>query len=121
MFATMGNNLPIRATTALAGGEYATQIAQALRRELGNSRRTIKTLMRWTGVSERTAKNWLAAKRGPSGLDLLILGKYSDEVLLAMAALMGRAILARSLDASRLERLLTDALGTLKGEAYADD
>jgi hypothetical protein len=55
-------------------------ISVALRNELGNSRQATKTVMRWTGASERAVKNWLAASHGPSGEHLVHLAKHSDEV-----------------------------------------
>lgn len=42
--------------------DYRLEIAAALRRELGGSHQAIKASMNWTGASERTAKNWLAAR-----------------------------------------------------------
>jgi hypothetical protein len=40
--------------------DYESQIAAPLRRELGGGRKAAKTLMRWTGASERTSKKWLS-------------------------------------------------------------
>ncbi len=40
--------------------EYAAAIASALRRDLGDTHRAVKTVARWTGASERTVKNWFA-------------------------------------------------------------
>ena len=51
-----------------------------LRNELGDSRRSIKTVMSWTGACERTVKNWLAGTCGPSGIHLVELAKHSDEI-----------------------------------------
>jgi hypothetical protein len=41
-------------------GPYASAIAQALQRGLGDTHRAIKIVMRWTGAAERTVKNWFA-------------------------------------------------------------
>src|SRR3546814_16509355 len=57
---------------------YAVMIAQALRGELGSSHRATKTLMRWTGASERTAKHWLAGHHGPGGGHLIALLRESE-------------------------------------------
>ncbi|WP_225421510.1 hypothetical protein [Sphingomonas parva] len=65
-------------------------IADALRTELGESHRATKTLMRWTGASDRTAKNWLTGSFGPSGEHLLMLARESDSVLATVLALAGR-------------------------------
>lgn len=60
--------------------EFSEMIAVALRNEFGNTRQTVKTIMGWTGASERTVKNWLAATHGPSGEHLVHLAKHSDEI-----------------------------------------
>ena len=59
---------------------FSEMIAVALRNEFGNTRQTVKTIMGWTGASERTVKNWLAATHGPSGEHLVHLAKHSDEI-----------------------------------------
>ncbi len=59
---------------------YASLIADILRSELGSSHQAQKTLMRWTGANERTAKNWLSGTNGPSGEHLLQLMRNSDGV-----------------------------------------
>jgi hypothetical protein len=63
---------------------YAVAIREALRHK------AIKTVMRWTGASERTAKNWLAGTVGPSGEHLILLAQNSDRVLLTFLQLAGR-------------------------------
>ncbi|MCA0872751.1 hypothetical protein LCL97_18110 [Seohaeicola saemankumensis] len=70
--------------------KYQMAIAAALKRELGGSHRAIKIVMRWTGVSERTAKNWLAGSHGPAGEHLVELMRNSNEVLAAVLSLAGR-------------------------------
>lgn len=69
---------------------YAGAVADALRTELGQSHRATKTLMRWTGASDRTAKNWLSGTCGPSGDHLVNLARESDTVLAALLGLAGR-------------------------------
>lgn len=69
---------------------YASSIADALRTELGQSHRATKTLMRWTGASDRTAKNWLSGCCGPSGSHLIELARESDSVLAMILGLAGR-------------------------------
>src|SRR5262245_65186330 len=51
--------------------DYAASVATALRSELGDSHRAIKTVMRWTGATDRTAKNWVTGIRGPRGEHLI--------------------------------------------------
>src|SRR3546814_597706 len=69
---------------------YAVMIAQALRGELGSSHRATKTLMRWTGASERTAKHWLAGHHGPGGGHLIALLRESETVYEAVLTAAGR-------------------------------
>jgi hypothetical protein len=60
--------------------DFNRMVAAALRNELGESRRSIKTVINWTGACERTAKNWLSGSYGPSGHHLVQLAKNSDEI-----------------------------------------
>jgi hypothetical protein len=60
--------------------DFSGLIATALRNDLGSTHQAIKTIMRWTGASERTAKNWLMGVNGPSGEHLVRLARHSDEV-----------------------------------------
>jgi hypothetical protein len=69
---------------------FATMIAEALRHTLGDTRRAVKTAMRWTGASERTVKNWLAGVTGPSGEHLIELLRQSDAVAEAVLITAGR-------------------------------
>lgn len=82
---------------------YATLIAQILRYELGNSHHALKTLMRWTGANERTAKNWLSGSNGPSGEHLLQLIRNSDVVFETVLRLADRkaVVSERKLDELR--------------------
>lgn len=85
MFPKTGNKFPIGPEQ-----DYAVAIGAALRSELSESHRAAKTVMRWTNASERSAKNWLAGKRGPSGWHLIMLIHRSDAVALAVLNLAGR-------------------------------
>ncbi|MFZ0694103.1 MAG: hypothetical protein WAN51_08125 [Alphaproteobacteria bacterium] len=69
---------------------YAEAIAAALRQEVGGTHRAIKTVVRWSGVSERAAKNWLAGTAGPRGEHLVALTHHSDAVLEAFLLLAGK-------------------------------
>lgn len=66
---------------------YRCAVAHALKGELGSTYPAVKTVMGWTGASERTVKNWLAEVGGPSGEHLIDLIRHSDvlEMVLAMA------------------------------------
>jgi hypothetical protein len=88
MFRKKGKKFPDSAASQGLG--YASSIADALRTELGRSHRATKTLMRWTGASDRTAKNWLSGCCGPSGRHLICLARESDVVLATLLGLAGR-------------------------------
>jgi len=112
-FQKMGNSLPLRNSNEKLS--YEALIAAALRRELGGSHRAVKTLIRWTGASERTAKNWLSAATGPNGEHLVLLLGFSDEVFETILARTNRR---KSLPSDRVagaRMLLADALSLLNG------
>src|SRR3954470_9728766 len=88
MFPKTDNKFP--EGSAPRHGGYASSIAEALRTELGQSHRATKTVMRWTGASDRTAKNWLSGCCGPSGRHLICLARESDTVLATVLGLAGR-------------------------------
>lgn len=69
---------------------FADAIASALHRQYGDSHGGIKGVMRVTGVSERTAKNWFQAKNGPNGESLVRLCQHSDQVFETVLHLAGR-------------------------------
>ena len=58
--------------------DYSEAIASALRAELGDTHRAAKTVMKWTGASERAVKNWLSGESGPHGRYLIAILRYSD-------------------------------------------
>ncbi len=60
--------------------DFAAAIADALRAELG-SRSVAKTVARWTGVSDRAVKKWLARKVVPDVEHLVALMRHFDTVL----------------------------------------
>lgn len=91
MFPKMGKTFPDDDEGKVDRLKYQMAIAAALKRELGGSHRAIKTVMRWTGVSERTAKNWHAGSHGPSGEHLVELLRNSNEVLAAVLSLAARS------------------------------
>jgi len=88
-FPKMGNSLPISSIDLLEL-PYEGAIALALREELGGSHQAIKTLMRRTDASARTAKNWLSGAAGPSGAHLIRLMRSSDLVFRAVLRMAGR-------------------------------
>ncbi|CAO4145722.1 hypothetical protein DHODJN_09770 [Methylorubrum extorquens] len=54
----------------------------------------MKTAARWTGASERTAKNWLVGTYAPSREDLVALACHSERVLVTVLILASRQGLA---------------------------
>lgn len=94
----MGKELPM--TGRDGSFAYAPAIAEALTTELKGSNRAIKTVMRWTGASERTVKGWLSGTTGPSGAHLVALLQNSDTLLERVLSLAGRG---RLIERHRLE------------------
>lgn len=95
--------------------DYASRIRQALRDELGGSRMAAKMIMRWTGASNRTARNWLNGAASPSGYHLVCLARESDAVLGAVLSLSDRPELALSVDICTIEVALARAAGAIAG------
>lgn len=90
----------------VSASEYRKAISSALSQELGGGGRAAKDTARWTGVSERTAKNWISETYGPTGENLIELMRHSDIVLDVVLVLAGR-------DEERLGRRLSLARGEI--------
>jgi hypothetical protein len=90
MFPKKGNVFPRRDGQDNSPLQYAAVVAATLRSELGDTHRAIKTVMKWTGASERTVKNWFSGEIGPSGHYLLRLIHESNAVLHAVLHAAGR-------------------------------
>jgi hypothetical protein len=114
MLPNAGKNLPV-AEAGVILRDYASVVAIALKQEVGNSRRSVKTLMRWTGAGERTVKNWLGAVRGPSGAHLVALVGHSSSVHFALLTLSGR-VESRTTNIDAATRLIRNALTLLQEE-----
>jgi len=89
---------------------FAEAIADALRREFGGAPGAVKNVVRLTRANERAVRNWFEAKNAPSGENLVILMRLSDEVLETVLRLADRQdlVAARKLSAARskLEEML---------------
>jgi hypothetical protein len=85
------------------GFDFVEAIAQALRREFGGSPAAVKVVVRLTRANPRAVRNWFAANNGPSGENLVVLLRHSDEVLETVLFLAGRhdLITARKLAGAR--------------------
>lgn len=122
MLPKTGKRFPTRDGTNGGGIGYAEAIAAALKEELGDTHRATKTVMRWTGAGERTAKNWLIGAYGPTGEHLILLAGRSDKVLQAFLRLAGRepAIgVAKLVETRRLLLEILEAVDThLERQGY---
>jgi hypothetical protein len=113
VFPKMGNSFPKINGCGVSRTTYASAVAVALKSELGDTHRAIKTVMRWTGSKERTVKNWIAGKNGPSGEHLIILARHSNAVMAAFQELSGR--IDSDCNVGQVRRKLTEALELLDG------
>jgi hypothetical protein len=110
VFPKMGNKF---LEPNMGNSAYAAEIATALRIEVGSSHQAIKTLMRWTDVNERTAKNWLSGSNGPSGQHLMSLIHHSDGVFAAVMSLTRRHDALATDDLYELRRRLMTTMRLL--------
>jgi hypothetical protein len=105
-----GKTFPDSAAS-LRGFGFASAIAEALRREYGGTSAAVKIVVRLTQTNERAVRNWFAAKNGPSGENLVILMRHSEEVLETVLFLSARhdLVTARKLAGARekLREMLT--------------
>lgn len=91
----------------IGAGGFAAEIAAALRRDYGDHRSAIKTIVRLTSANERAVKNWYEGRNGPSGELLVVLCRHSDEVLETVLGLAGRSEIMKT-------KRLKDAKRTIK-------
>lgn len=113
MFPKSGSWLP-KTPVMPTEAALATTIGVALRGELGTSRRASKTIMAWTGVSDRTARTWLQGRGCPSGLHLLTLSATCPSVLKAFLTLAGHEDVDLALKLMAVEVALENALASVK-------
>lgn len=114
-----GGKLPFSPLT-LSEAEFAGYIGAALQRELGASRGAAKTVMRWTHVSNHTARSWLHGQTSPSGLHLVELAAQSTPVMHALLQLTGRGDLLLRLELDLLEQSLERTLQELRAFRHGD-
>ena len=94
-------------------GEFERAIAIALRTELGSTHQAIKTVMRWTGASERTVKHWFAGTHGPSGQHLVALARHSDAVLMYFLLAANRPSLSIGIRWMSIRAMLLELVETI--------
>jgi hypothetical protein len=97
--------------------KFEHAVAAALKAELGDSHRAVKTLMAWTGASERTTKHWLAGTHGPSGKHLIDLARHSDAVLHYFLTAADRSLLLPHMHLPTLRARLLDLIEAIDGSA----
>lgn len=109
-----GNILHRRRRVDARRAAYAGAIAGALRQDLGATHQAVKTVMRWTGASERTVKYWFAEAGGPSGQHLIALARHSDAVLRVFLQLAGREQYECGLRLVQARDKLAEILGAIQ-------
>lgn len=92
---------------------YAEQIGLALRNDVGGTHQAVKTILRWTGASERAITNWISGEHGPSGPHLALLAHHSDAVLTTFLTLAGRELLTVNVDLEHLKTEVTSLLTSI--------
>ncbi len=109
MFPKTGNEVPTPQRGATAQ-RCAQAIGEALRSELGESHRSAKTVMKWTGACERSAKNWIGGHKVPSGWHLILLARHSRSVAMSILSLANRDHLSPGVSLRQLRNeLITTA------------
>jgi hypothetical protein len=112
MFPKKGRSFPVGRDT-LTDSEFAKVIASALKVEFGSARNGPKMIMKWTGVSDRTAKNWLNGTNAPSGVHLILLARESNAVLKAMMLMAERPEMSLGASLISLRRALAETIAAL--------
>ncbi len=112
MFPKKGKLFP-RADGPNSAQSYPAAVAIALKEELGDTHRAVKTAMAWTGATDRTVKHWLSGRYGPSGEHLMALAHHSDHVMLAVVRLAGRDSMAADAFDIEVRQKLTELLALL--------
>ena len=119
MFPKTGNTFQRAGKTSISQVAYRDAIRAALIGELGGTHRATKTIMRWTGVSERTARNWISGLHAPAGEHLIGLIRNSDAVLSVVLTLADRrdayALMRLDLVRNELQAMLV-AIDVIKGQ-----
>ena len=108
-----GNLLPFLEDAPPAKSAYAGALSIVLRAEVGQPGAGAKTVMKWTGASERAVKGWLAGRCGPSAEHLIALMGQSDAVLAVVMQLAGRHQALTSEQVAETRRLIREALTLL--------
>ena len=117
-FPKKGTSFPNRSGDGKEGVSYPSMVSAALRKDLGQTHRAAKTVMRWTGASERTVKNWFAGIKGPTGEHLITLVRHSDSVLTGLLQASGRERTISEQKLIELRRKVRDVTSLLEDVAH---
>ncbi len=104
----------------VAESVLSEQLGKALRDELGTSRYATKEVMRWTCVSDKTARAWINGHAAPSGAHLLALAANSRPVLMMMLSMTGHSELEIRVQLQEIERGLVVALAQIRAFSAPD-
>jgi len=114
MVPNSGSRLP-KTQILLSDAQLAELIGTALRDELGGSRRAAKTIIAWTGVSDRTARAWLNGRTSPSSLHLLAMAAHCQPVMATVLRLTGHEHVAIGINLQAVETGLEQTLAAVRG------
>lgn len=110
MLPKKGKKLHWRSQEPAFTEKFENAIARALKSELGSTHQAVKTVMNWTGASERTVKHWLAGTHGPSGPYLIALARHSDSVMMYFLTAAGRSSLLVGAELYQVRSRLSEAI-----------
>lgn len=113
MLPKTGTSLP-KLHISLSDAQLAVIIGTALQTDLGASHRAAKTVMKWTGVSDHTARAWLHGRTSPSGAHLLMLAANCTSVMATVLQLTGHDGIAVSFDLEKMETKLEGILNSVR-------
>jgi len=95
------------------GDDIGGLLADALRLELGATHQAVKTVMQWTGASERSVKHWMAGTHAPRVAHLLALMRHSDGVLGRVLVAADRSDVLLAVEVAALRMKLIELLELL--------
>lgn len=102
------------APNGLSDAALADMIGAALKTDLGGTRQATKTVMRWTHVSDHTARSWLNGYTSPSSLHLLELAIQSEAVMAVILKATGHTSMELVHDLITVEKALETALAKVQ-------
>ena len=104
----------------VAESVLSEQIGRALRHELGTSRHATKEVMRWTCVSDKTARAWINGRAAPSGAHLLALAANSYPVMIVVLHMTGHGELERVIHRLTVKEAIDSCFEARKAQLKGD-